>query len=232
MSEPPKNRLAKASQISRGVIKTVAGMAVTSPKDFVKLAAHAGDQMLKTQFSQALHDTYSFFINNGQIKQEYFDSTRFADLAPEFGQVQSADFGVEKLNVLRKIFVNLAKDNGKDSHKKHVLDIAIKINETEIKVLMAEYELGRSIGSSEEAQDLRSAHNWVNKITTVSGLQHGALVINAENGLIDEGLISNRRLSDRSGVDYQPRHGRLSSLGVELCEMMTLDDDPISSRAI
>lgn len=37
----------KVTQIARATIKTVAGMAVTSPKDVVRLAAHAGDQFLK-----------------------------------------------------------------------------------------------------------------------------------------------------------------------------------------
>ena len=96
------SRTGKVNQISRGVLKTVAGMMVTSPKDFIKLAAHSGDQMLKGHFSAALVDSYCFFLNNAEIDPEYFDSEGFADLAPEFQRVNNEPYGVDKLNSLRK----------------------------------------------------------------------------------------------------------------------------------
>src|SRR5207302_7282894 len=97
-------------------------MALTSPKDFVRLAAHAGDGLLKGQFSQTLVDTYAYFINKSEIDPKYFDTTKFADLAPEFKQIEENTFGIDKLNHLRRIFVNLARDSGGDSHQKYLLD--------------------------------------------------------------------------------------------------------------
>lgn len=215
----------KTSQISRGVIKTVAGVASTSPKGFVQLAAHAGDNLLKGQFSQTLHDTYTYFINKGEIDPKYFDSTNFADLAPEFGEVQSKPAGVYKLNQIRKMFVNLAKDNGADSHKKYILDIALDMPETEIKVLLADYRLAKEFVPNQPQNFYRSSSNWIDEIAEVSGLKHSSLVMAANQKLIEKRLFN--EMTTPSTMNFLPNTGSLTSLGLELCELTTLEDDPI-----
>ena len=208
--------------MTRGVIKTMAGVLSSSPKDFIQLAAYAGDQLLKGQFSQTIYDSYAFFINKGEIDPKYFDTTQFADLAPEFAELRDGEYGVYKLNQLRKIFINLAKDNGKDSHKKYLLDTALKMDEPEIKVMLADHHLAKF-----EAQDkdLMMQDNWYDGITRVSGLKHNDLVSLARRLLEEKGLLRLGLPSDK--INFLPGSGSLTTMGVELCELMQLEDDPV-----
>jgi hypothetical protein len=215
--------MSKELSKTRAVLKTVAGMAVTSPKDLIKLAAHAGDHLLKGEISQALTDTYVFYVNKGEIDPKYFDSTKFADLAPEFGRVQNEAHGIDKLNMLRRIFVNLARDNGDGSHRKYLLDVALDMSEPEIKVLIADMELAKQTSIS----GLRSSAKWLDEIASTSGLKHTNLVEIAEKSLIERGLLTPRHHSDGSGTYFETGKGRLTTMGWELCELTVLEDDPV-----
>jgi hypothetical protein len=53
-------KIAKTRDMSRAIVMTASGMAITNPKEFIQLAAHAGDRLLKGEFSQAIADTYAF----------------------------------------------------------------------------------------------------------------------------------------------------------------------------
>ena len=214
-------------QLTRGVIKTLSGMVVTRPSDFIRLAAHSGDLLIKKDFSQALHDTYSYFINKGDIDAKYFDSTNFGDLSPEFNKLSDEKNGIYKLNQLRKIFINLAKDNNENSHKKYLLDIAIELNEPEIKTLLGDYNIKNEMISANANLGITTASEWARAVARISGLKHESLVINASNKLIGKGLITDYQYSDKSGVAFNKGQGRLTSLGLELCEIMILEDDPV-----
>lgn len=230
MSSAKNGRVpAKVKQVSRGVIKTVAGMALTTPADFVRLAAHASDHLLKGDFSEAIANTYSFFVNKGEIDPKYFDSKQFADLAPEWGRVKREAYGVDKLDALRCIFVNLARNRDPDGYKKYLLDIALDMTEPEIKVLIADAELAQTVRDDSTLRRLRSTADWINEVTELSDLRHGSLVITAEDGLMAKGLISSRLRNDRSGTDFILDHGRLSSAGAELYQLMLLENDPVQT---
>ena len=192
--------------------------------------AHAGDHFLKSQYSEALSDTYTYLINKGSIDPKYFESRELADLAPEFGRIQKESYGVEKLDTLRKIFANLARDAGRSSHKKYLLGIAIGMTEPEIKVLLADAELVDSLANQDQRviNSFRNSHRWREKVASTSGLKHEALVEAAETGLVNKGLMSGWVYTDRSGNNFTANNGRLTSMGIELLDLMKLDDDPIS----
>lgn len=216
--------------LTRAVIKTVAGIAVTKPGDFLRLAAHSGDLMIKRHFSQALHDTYTYFMRNGEIKPEYFDSTSFGDLAPEFGKISDSSFGIFKLNQLRKMFVNLAKDNGSSSHEKYLLDIALELSELELKVLIGDFNSIGTMSTNPPDREITSASEWARVVAETSGLKHENLVRVASETLIARGLMTPYQYGDKSGVACSPTASRLTSSGLELCEMLLLEDDPVDEN--
>jgi hypothetical protein len=216
----------KTTQLSRAVIKTVAGAAITNPNDFIKLAAHAADESLKGNFSKALLDTYAFFINRGDIDAKYLDSGRLADLAPEFKKISDQPYSIDQLNYLRKIFVNLAKDNTEQSHKKYLLDIALLMEEPEMKVLIADYRIA-SESIWKPSSGVPIAAEWRREVAVISGLQHEALVGLYSEKLEAKMLISERQYSDKSGIAWNNKKSRLTTMGYELCRMTMLDDDPL-----
>jgi hypothetical protein len=224
--EKPKKAKASPSQLARGVIKSLAGVSVSSPKDLIKIAAHAGDLMLKRDFSTALADTYAFFIHNGSIDTKYFDTTNFADLAPEFKTVLNGDFGVSKLDALRKIFTNLAKDNGKNSHKKYLLDIALEMSEPEIKTLIADHAFIVLLPEMKNTTGLIETQLWLAHVAKISGLKHDSLVRAASDRLIERGLFGGYVYGDNSAVRTDDTRSRLTTMGLELYELMQVDDDP------
>lgn len=169
-------------------------------------------------------------MNKGEIESKYFDSSQFADLAPEFGKLYREEYGIDKLDMLRRVFANLAKDNGQNSHKKYLLDIALTMTEPEIKALVADAELARTIDDQQDANELRQDHKWLSRVADVSGLKHSSLVATAEKGLVEKGLLSGRRMSDGSGTDFMMHRGRLTTMGNELYELMILDDDPVAAE--
>lgn len=220
--QPSSNK----SKLTRGVIKTVAGMAVTNREDFLRLVVHSGQLMIQKQFSQALHDSYSFFVKNGEIKAEYFDSTSFGDLAPEFATVSESSFSVYKLNQIRKIFVNLAKDHDDGSHLKHLLDVALELSETEIKVLLADFAYIELLPTERPASGIGYASEWAQAIAGISGLKHSELVILASDGLINKRLMTPYQYPDQSGVACDLGMSRLTTLGMGLCSLLFLENDP------
>lgn len=221
---------AKAKQVARASVMTVAGMALSDKRDLVRLAAHAGDLMIKGEWSSALADGYNFFMNKGLIDSDYLDSDRFTDLAPEFKQVVDKPYGLEQLAALRRIFINLAMDNQDGSHKKYLLDLALSMTEPEIKVLLADEALARN-RSVDDTAALRSAGQWIREIVQLSGLKHENLVLQAEEGLTEKGLLTRRQLVDASRVAFLHNTGRRTSMGAELCQLMELEDDP-SAQAL
>jgi hypothetical protein len=231
MANPRKSvaRRATPSQLSRGVLKTIAGVAVSDRKDLVRLIAHAGDQMLKGDFSRTLHDTYVYLANKGSIDPAYLDSTKLADLAPEFRQVEDGDFGIEQLNALRKIFANLAIVGDSQINAKFLLDIGLSMSELEIRVLLADFKLASKELTDTEYRDLRNSNQWVKTLSIESGLELDELVVEAEDGLMQKRLISGRMLSDRSGVNFIRGKSRLTDTGFALCKLMILEDDPLQA---
>jgi hypothetical protein len=226
-----KNDLGQKKQVTdivRASLQTVVGMASTSPQEFLKLAVHAGGELLKGQASVALAHSYNFYMNKGRIDPAYFESTHFVDLAPEFRRVLEGNYGQDKLDALRRIFVNLAMDNGANSHMKYLLDIALDMSEPEIKTLMTEGLIGAT-STLEEINDLRQLENWIAQIATSSGLRHGSLVELAESGLITKGLISDRVGVKRTVVAFERTTGRLTSMGQELYKLMNLTEDPLET---
>jgi len=64
----------------------------------------------------------------------------------------------------------------------------------------------------------RTAQNWLNLVANRIGHQVFSLIELDETVLIQNGIISNRLLGDRSGID--PRDARLTDLGVKICELI------------
>ncbi len=218
-----KNSKQKSTQLIRGVLRTTAGMASTKPSDFLKLAAHNGDLLLKREFSQAIYDTYTYFVNKAKIDKKYFDTKDFADLAPEFRRIERGDFSIIQLDTLRKMFVNLALNKSKNKHQKYLIDIALTLTEPEIIVLTADWDMGQNnvlLGRSSHA-------DWAAECARVSKLQHVALIESAEDGLIKKKLLTSRDYSDGSRVHISENTSRLTTMAQELCEMTLLDDDPL-----
>lgn len=220
--------MTQAGRITRAVIKTVAGIALTDKKDFVRLAAHGGDELLKGHFSQVLFDTYSYFMNKGEIDPAYFDSSDFADLSPELNKTLNGNYGKDKLNTVRKIFVNLAINAGDSVYKKYLLDIALEMSEPEIKVLITDHKLSEEADDSEIANDLRHTAQWLTRIASDSGLKHESLVRIASDGLIAKGLFTGYIYTDNSAVEFYKNRGRATTMGEELCTLAYLSEDPLT----
>lgn len=208
------------------MIKTISGIAVTKPSEFLKLAAHNGDLLLKSHFSEALHDTYAFFVNKGEIDPKYFDTTKFADLAPEFGEIEKGSFSIEKLNTLRKMFVNLAKDSSENSYKKYLIDIAIQMEQPEFKILMVEYRVAKE-RIWKPSNSIVGFSEWARSLAEISGLKHEALVSLYSEKLEERALITARQYADKSGVAWSEGKSRLTDMGMEICELIILKDDPM-----
>ncbi len=224
---PANSKKPSKARVPRAVLKVLAGAALTKPAELLQLAAHAGDRMLKKEFSMAVFETYSYFMNKGQIDQAYFDTSTFADLAPEFKTVHDNSYGIDKLNTLRRVFVNLALDNGAASHKKYLLDIALLMSEPEIKVLIGDYTQRSVAETMIGPAGFMQAITWHQHIAAVTGLKHEVLVSIASKDLIGRGLMNGYLYGDNSGIGITPPNGRLTPMGIELASLMLLDDDPI-----
>lgn len=220
----------QAKSIARASVTTIAGLLLSSKKDLVQVAARLTDEALKGQFSQALADTYTYFMKKGAIDPNYLNSASLTDLAPQFGKIANERFSIDQLNHIRKILVNIAKDNGKNSYKKYLLDIALEMDELEFKILLVEAVNGHTY----RLMDTTGRHmvnyaQWAEEVARTANIVHAELVSLVEPKMRDKKLLRGLMYSDGSGAGYSEECGRLTPLGFDLYMLLTLEDDPFQN---
>ena len=93
-----------------------------------------------------------------------------------------------------------------------LFQIAKRLNSNELLVLKAIFQNRGSFYTG----NIMTYQQWSSQVSQYVGHGIWALVEHADKALVDNRLISDRIMSDRSGV--QPQDGRLTDLGIKFCE--------------
>jgi len=214
----------KTSDIASAAVTVALGMASTNKGDLVKLGISTGRMILRRDFNRALSSTYEYFMKKGSLDENYFSSPEWADLSPEFDIINGNNFGKEKLDYLRKIFANLAL-NPRDANKKYLLDIALKLSEPQIKILIADFNLSKQPIPLERIS--KPIGEWRQAIAQESGLEYAEMISLHDGGLVENELLTHTVGRSNDYVVIDPKLSRLSDLGYALCSLMMLEDDPV-----
>lgn len=125
----------------------------------------------------------------------------------------------ERFNLIKQIFFVASTKPISDDAKVKPLEfmrIAKLLSQSEILVINATYTAYKNKAKIREDERYLSASSWVEYISKNSGLDSLELVEIAEDTLINKKLLSDRRLTDRSGVNMA--NFRLRQLGIDFCE--------------
>jgi hypothetical protein len=119
----------------------------------------------------------------------------------------------ERLEALRAMFYSANKVNATDGEQiaaYQLFQIAKRLNSNELLVLKTVYSIRESFGAT------GGFRQWAEKVCYTAGHGIVGLVELADNALVENGLLTERQLGDRSGINAG--NGRLTDLGLKFCD--------------
>lgn len=122
----------------------------------------------------------------------------------------------DRLEALKAMFFSINRVNATDADQilgYQLFQVAKRLSSNELLVLKAAWEL---LGAS-KFRDGMSFNEWAQAVSEHLGHSLISLIEHADKVLVDNLLVTERVLPDRSGIQ-QGRQGRLTDLGLKFCE--------------
>jgi len=201
----------------------ITGIVASDRKELAFSVGHIFQSLRKGQFLSKFLSEWNAYRDKGRIPKDYHETEQHHTCLQEMLEFLDHDSPDEiRFEVMKKVFLVAATETVSDRNSLlpyQFLRLCRGMSSGEVIVLNSTYRIAKS----EQFRDIHAANQWLDVIAKKSGLSHKSLVEIYEEDLIKKHLISRRVHSDQSGVAVTP-HFRLTSLGLELCDYISIYD--------
>lgn len=226
MSLKEKSELTKIIDQSNlvGFIEMLTGFMGTNKSKLLMAAGRVGQGLVKGEGLKQLFLEVQELREKGKIKDEYLNSKygkkTFADILK---LIDEENIDPAKWDAIKQVFFTTVSSNSEEKDRVrayYLMQTCLLLKALDFEVLRVCYEI--YLTPNHAYKSIRTAGDWVRIVSDKLGYGLPEFVEKSENKLIDQGLISNRTFSDRSGVNTG-QNFRLTRLGIALCEMIYKD---------
>lgn len=209
------------------IAEVLTGILASDSRDWKLSAGRLIQATIKGNLLTQLGRELEKYRDEGKIKEDFLSTDKnrvsFCELL-KFIDEEVLD--EERFRAIKSIFfASVSKDATEDKEKLayELMQICKKLSSGDLLVLKAAYDVVNGhLAPSMPAINHRekNANDWLNLVAQQIGHSLPSLVEVHEKNLMELKLISDRTLSDKSGI--QPtQHFRLTTLGYKLCEFIT-----------
>lgn len=209
------------------IAEMLTGILVADSRDWKLSAGRLIQATIKGSLLTQLGRELEKYRDEGKIKEDFLSTYKnrmsFYELL-KFIDEEVPD--EERFRAIKSIFFTSISKDAKEHEEKlayELMQICKRLSSGDLLVLKAAYDIvnGCLAPSMPAINDReKNANDWLNLIAQQIGHSLPSLVEVHEKNLTELKLISDRTLSDRSGV--QPtQHFRLTTLGYKFCEFIT-----------
>lgn len=209
------------------IAEILTGVLVTDSRDWKLSAGKIVQATIKGNLLSQLGRELEKYRKEGKIKEDFLSTDKnrmsFYELL-NFIDEEVPD--EDHFRAMKSIFFASVSKNVREDEEKlayELMQICKKLSGGDLLVLKAAYDVvnGHLASSMPTINHLeKNANNWLNLIAQQIGHDLPSLVEVHEKNLMELKLISDRTLSDRSGIQ-STQHFRLTTLGYKLCEFIT-----------
>lgn len=223
----PKSLMEFLQQPTLKIAEVLTGILVSGSKDWKLSAGKLIQATIKGNLLTQLGLELKKYREEGKIKEDFLatDKNRMS-LCELLKFIDEEIPDEERFRAIKSLFfASISKDVTEDEEKLayELMQICKKLSSGELLVLKAAYDvvIGRlAPNMSNINHQEKNANDWLNLIAKQIRHSLPSLVEVHEKNLMELKLISDRTLSDRSGI-RPTQHFRLTTLGYKLCEFIT-----------
>ena len=212
------------SKIFTDLAEGLTGIAASSKKDYALSIGYILQRYRSGNFLRIFTEEWNKFREKGRIKEGYEQTEHHQTCLQEMLDFLDQDSPDEiSFSFFKKIFLVASTEEVLDRDSilpSQYMRICRNLKSGEIIVLAAVYKMVKQGGWN---PDDMQAVSWLKNVAGISGLKYHDLVSVYEKKLVDNGLITPRTHSDKSGVTLG-KHYRLTPLGYELCRFVEAYD--------
>ena len=201
------------------LVEGLSGMAISEKKDFGLSVSHLLQGLLRGKLLNQLINEWSEYREKGKIKDDYQSTEQHFECLQEMLDFLDKDNPDQiRFNVIKQIFLKAACEEETDRNSvipQQFMKVCRNLSSGEIIVLKTTYGFAKT----KRYPNVSGADGWIELIAHESGLEHPALVEVHEETLMAKHFLTQRKYSDRSGVNLDP-HFRLTTLGFGVCQFI------------
>jgi hypothetical protein len=205
-----------------GFVEMFTGIAGSNRADLLMSAGRFGQGMIKGEGLKQLFIEIQELRKKGKIDDQYVNSQygkkNFADILK---LIDEENVDPAKWEAIKKVFFcSIASDSEEKERAKayYLTQMCLKLEAFDFEVLRVCNEICRTPNHAYQATN--AAGEWINIVSEKLGYGLPEFVEKSESRLIEQGLISSRTYSDKSGI-RPGANFRLSNLGIVLCKMIS-----------
>jgi len=207
----------------RNLGEGLTGIAASEKGEWYLSIGYLLQRVRSGRFLETLKDEWDRYRDKGRIKDDYLDTDQHQECLQEILDFLDNDSPDHiRFTALKQVFLNAATEELSSRTSvlpQQYMRICRSLNSSEVLVLQANYKIAKG-GHNPKTYGFAE---WCRHIAENSELRFAELVASHENSLMAKGLVSERRYSDRSGVQHTD-HFRLTDLGFALCQFMEQHD--------
>jgi len=201
------------------IAEAITGALAMGKRDAILVGGRIIQGALKGDMMRQVSREIEDLVEKGKIKEDYANTKYgFSSLSELLEFIDREIPDEDKFNAIKIMFFSIVHADikeGEQIQNYQLLQLVKKLTSSQLLILKVAYDF-KKVGVYEDAAE--SASGWLSKISERIGHNIPSLIERDEEILIKEKLISDRILSDRSGV--RPQNARLTDLGLKLCENM------------
>jgi hypothetical protein len=194
------------------------GALASGRQDIILAGGRLAQAALTAKFTKQLGVEIGVMIEKGKIKEDYAQTQYgFKSLVDILRFIDSEAPDVERFEAVKNLFFALNSVDVKEGEEflmYQLFKISMELSAAQILMLKVLFNLLKK-----HQAFTNDASSWVKTMAHELGHHVEALVLQDEKVLIEKGLISGRWMNDGSAI--KPNDGRLTDLGLKLCEFLS-----------
>jgi hypothetical protein len=198
------------------IAAAVTGVLATGRSEFALTGGRILQAALKGKLYEQVGKEIDKLVEKGKLKEDYAsDPLGFKSLLDLLEFIDSEVPDEDRLRAAKAMFCGVNAPNRNETERLvmyQFLKLSRNLSGSQIRTLAVIYE----IRSTWQAGQLLTAHKWLSDVAARMGHNLSSLTELDESALIQYKLVSERTMSDKSGV--QAVNGRLTDLGLKFCE--------------
>ena len=204
--------------IAEDIVSGLTGVFASGSSGIVLAASRIVQGALKGRMMAQAGKEIREFIEKGKLKEDYAETKYgFQSLAELLNFIDSEAPDEDRFEAVKAMFFVLNSVDTKQSNEMlsyQLFKLSMKLSSSQLFLLKLSYVYYKENGAFSN-----SSHNeWVKIMAEKAGHQIYTLVIQDEKSLMDNGLLSERKFPDESGI--HAANARLTDLGIKFCEYL------------
>lgn len=206
-----------------GVVEFITGLAISNRKDLLLSAGRIAQSALKGSFHKRLATEIVGFRKKGTIEDKTLNSIIGRDSLSELLEfIESGVTNEELFIAMKSIFLTTVSKTSDEKGREVgilLLRVCKQLQPIDVLVLKACYDIYKN--GDERQSGLKSHGDWVKEIDNKIGYGLPQLVGQADDRLVQLGLLTERTHGDKSGIKAGKSFRLTEELGLKMCEFIT-----------